>query len=96
MLALILPLVVGLTIKFNVRIESHPLEPMSVSDYAPVVVLFTPLKKYDCPWQILSLMFPVVVGFTVKFKVRIESQPLEPTKVSKYAPLVVRLTPLNK
>ena len=43
-----------------------------------------------------ALMLPLVFGFTVKFKVRIESQPFELTNVSKKEPPVVRFTPLNK
>ena len=46
MLALIILVEVGRTVKFKVTTESQPTELVKVSMYDPVVFKFTPLNKY--------------------------------------------------
>ena len=82
MLALIVPIDVGRTIRFKVTTESQPVELVKVSMYNPVVFKFIPLKEYDSFEQRLALITPVDVGRTVRFKVTTESQPVELVKVS--------------
>ena len=41
-------------------------------------------------------MTPVDVGRTIRFKVTIESQPIEFINVSRYEPVVFKFIPLNK
>jgi hypothetical protein len=45
MFALITPVDVGRTIRFNVTTESQPVELVKVSRYEPAVFKFTPLNK---------------------------------------------------
>ena len=58
--------------------------------------MFKPLYKYVSFEQMLALITPVDVGRTVRFKVTIESQPIELVNVSRYEPAVFKFTPLNK
>jgi hypothetical protein len=44
----------------------------------------------------LTLMVPIDVGRTIRFKVTTESQPVEFINVSRYEPAVFKFTPLNK
>ena len=82
MLALIVPVDVGRTSRFKVTTESQPVELVNVSRYEPAVFKFIPLNKYVSFEQMLTLMVPVDVGRTVRFKVTIESQPIELVKGS--------------
>ena len=82
MLALIVPVDVGRTVKFRVTTESQPVLLANVSIKEPVVFKLMPLNKYVSFEQILALIVPVDVGRTVKFKVTTESQPMLLLKVS--------------
>ena len=44
----------------------------------------------------LALIAPIEVGRTSRFKVTIESQPIEFINVSRYEPAVFKFIPLNK
>jgi hypothetical protein len=96
MLALIVPVDVGRTIRFKVTIESQPVEFINVSRYDPAVFKFKPLYKYLSFEQMLALITPVDVGRTSRFKVTIESQPVEFKNVSRYEPVTFLFTLLNK
>ena len=96
MVALITPVDVEGTVKFNVTTESQPVEFTKVSMKLPEVFKLTPLNKYVSFEQMVALMTPVDVGRTVKFNVTTESQPVEFTNVSMKLPEVFKFTPLNK
>ena len=76
------PIDVGRTSRFKVTTESQPIELVKVSRYEPAVFEFMPLNKYVSFEQIFALMTPVDVGRTIRFKVTIESQPIELVNVS--------------
>lgn len=80
---------VGNTVRFKVAMESQPLTPVSVNWYDPDALWLTPLKVYELPAQILAVVVDDEVGFTVRFKVAIESQPLTPVSVTGYDPDVL-------
>jgi hypothetical protein len=82
MFALMMPVDVGRTIRFNVTTESQPAELVKVSRYEPAVFKFTPLNKYVSFEQMFALITPVDVGRTIRFNVTTESQPTELVKVS--------------
>jgi hypothetical protein len=44
------------------------------------------LKLYELPWQIEAVVVEDEVGFTVRFNVAIESQPLTPVSVEVKVP----------
>ena len=83
MLALIVLVDVGRTVKFNVTTESQPVLLANVSIKEPVVFKLMPLNKYVSFEQMLALIVPVDVGRTIKFKVTTESQPVLLANVSK-------------
>ena len=90
------PVDVGRTIRFKVTTESQPIEFVKVSRYEPAVFKFIPLNKYVSFEQMLALIVPVDVGRTIRFKVTIESQPVEFINVSRYDPAVFKFKPLYK
>jgi hypothetical protein len=75
MLVVIVPVLVGLIVRFNVTTESHPAAFVNVSRYVPAVVTTEPLKIKEPPGQMLVVIEPVLVALALKFKVRNESQP---------------------
>ncbi len=79
---MITPVDVGRTIRFNVTTESQPVKLVKVSRYEPAVFKFTPLNKYVSFEQMFTLMMPVDVARTIRFKVTTESQPVEFINVS--------------
>jgi hypothetical protein len=81
-LALMVPVDVGRTIRFKVTTESQPVELVNVSRCEPAVFKFMPLNKYVSFEQMLALMTPIDVGRTIRFKVTTESQPVEFINVS--------------
>jgi hypothetical protein len=95
-LALMVPIDVGRTIRFKVTTESQPAELVKVSRYEPAVFKFTPLNKYVSFEQMFALITPVDVARTIRFKVTTESQPVEFINVSRYELVVFKFIPLNK
>ena len=77
----------GVTVKFKVTTESHPLKEVNVSSKAPELFRAMPFQRKDWLAQMVLL---ILLGLaTIKrFKVTTESQPLKETKVSLKAPEV--------
>jgi hypothetical protein len=66
----------GFTVKLSVAIESHPAALMSVVDCDPAIENVSPFHEYGrSVSQMVMLVFEVIVGFTVKLSVAIESHP---------------------
>ena len=67
----------GLTVRFNVAMESQPLAAVRLAVYVPAALIVCPFQVYG-NWlvQIAVLVVLVTAGLTVRFNVAMESQPL--------------------
>src|SRR6266571_1660091 len=75
--ALVVLVTAGLTVKFNVAIESQPLTLIRLAVYVPAALMVCPFQVYGS-WllQIAVLVVLVSVAVTVSIRVATESQPL--------------------
>jgi len=67
---------VGLTVKFNVAMESQPATLVRLAVYVPAALMVCPFQEYGS-WlvQIVVLVVLVSVAVTARLRVAIESQP---------------------
>ena len=76
--------VVVFKVRFNVAMESHPFDPVNVTEYVPAEGYALAFHVYG-NWLGQTAMFVVLVEveFKVRFSVAMESHPFEPVKVTE-------------
>ena len=97
MVVLVVEVSVGLTVKFNVAIESQPNVLVSVIDCEPAAVKVNPFQVYgSASSQTLMFVVEVTVGFTVKLSVAVESHPAALVNVVDCEPAPLNVNPFQE
>ena len=79
--------VVLFTVRFNVAIESQPVEPVVVYVYVPAALIDCPFHVYgSCVLQIAVFVVLVLTALIVTISVAMLSQPFEFVSVAVYVP----------
>jgi hypothetical protein len=87
---------VGLTVRFNVANESQPVAETSVATCEPAATKVKPFQvNGNDTGQMEIFVMEDTVGFTVKFNVANESQPVAETNVAVCEPAVLKIKPFQ-
>jgi hypothetical protein len=87
---LMLLLVASLTVRFNVAVESQPTELVRFAVYVPAAEIDCPFQLYgNAEAQIETSSELLLASLIVKFKVAVESQPVEDVRLAVYVPLAL-------
>ena len=88
---------VGLTVKFNVAMESQPATLVRLAVYVPAALMVCPFQEYG-NWlvQIVVLVVLVSVAVTARFSVAMESQPAALVRLAVYVPAALMVCPFQE
>ena len=93
---LVVDVIFGLIIRFNVATESQPDADFNVAVNVPPCVIFCPFQEYgSCALQIEVFVVDVIFGFITMFNVAIESQPDAAFSVAVNVPACVMFWPFH-
>src|SRR5437762_1006754 len=87
---------VSFTAKFNEAIESHPAKLIKLAVYVPAALIVWPFQVYGS-WLSQTVVFVVlvIVAFTIKFNVAMESHPATLIKLAVYVPAALIVCPFQ-